>query len=450
MEVKDKIVVIDLGSSNVVVAVGTQTDEGKIHIDEITMNPVNGVINGEIRNIEDVPKAISEAVKSIEAQMGIKIGEAIVGVSGQSVKCASNSYYVFIGNDGEIKESDVMRLNDSMRDVQAPEGSKILKIIPQNYIINDREEVANPVGMFGNKLEANFNFVVCDNSVISRLEKALGKADIKVSRLEVNALASAQAVTLADERELGVAVVDIGAGTTDVTIYHNNNICYVGVIPIGSDCINKDIRSYGILERYVEELKTDHGSAMPEMESATQHIHVKGRTSRDPKEISCKTLASIIEARLIDIIDYVKGEIRESGYENKLSSGIVLTGGCAELRGIDSLFRRETGYDIRVGYADLYVDDSSVELTTDGRLSTAIGLMLSAVESGAAVKVEQIEPMGNISTPKEEVKATVEPPKEEKNEEKKEDDVNPEPKQGLLGKLSRKLTDWFEVVDENV
>lgn len=385
---RENIAVIDLGSANVVVMVGRTTDDGKIHIEELTMNPVEGVLAGEIKNIDAVPKAITEAVGEIERRLGSSISRAVVGISGQHIRCASNSYYVFIGNDGEIKEEDVARLNDSMRNVQAPESNVILHIAPQNYIINDTEESKNPVGMFGNKLQATFNFILGDKRAITLTEKAMSKVGIEIDKLCINAMASAEAVTLPDEKELGVAVVDIGAGTTDVCIYYDNTIRYVGIIPMGADSINKDIRSYGILERYVEEIKVNYGSADSEQESASTVIKVKGRTPRDPKEISFKTLSSIIEARMRDIIEYVMAEIKESGYENRLSSGIVLTGGGADLKGTEALVRRLTGMDVRIGMPDLYMDDDSIELTTDPRLSTAVGLLLSALQSGVEGSVD--------------------------------------------------------------
>lgn len=389
MENKNYVVAIDLGTSNVAVVVGSRGDDSKVHIEDFVIHEMQGVSHGEIKNIEQASKAIKEAVEEIEGRMGIKITEACAGISGEHIQCAKNSYYVYVGSDGEIGEADVQRLTDSMRNVQAPEGKKILHIIPQNYIVNDREEVVNPVGMFGQKLEATFTFILDENQILQRHEKALARLGIRQNRMFLNALVSSEAVALPDEKEIGVAVVDIGAGTVDVSIYYDNIVRYVGVIPMGAEAINRDIRAYGILERYVEELKVKHGSAVSENASAEKIIRVPGRTPRDPKEISFRNLASIIEARMLDIADYVMEEIKNSGYEGRLAAGLVLTGGGAMLKDLDVLFKNHTGMDVRIASAEVSVDDESADAALDPRLSTAIGILMKGFGQGRQSRVEK-------------------------------------------------------------
>ena len=450
MEKKNYIVAIDLGSSNVVAMAGSRGEEGKVHINDVAVKEVEGMMRGEIRNIESVAQSIKEAVAELEERLGIRISEAYTGISGQHIKCAKHSYYVFVGRDGEINREDVEKLNESMRNVHAPEGEKILHIIPQNYLIDSKEEVANPVGMFGRKLEATFNFVLGENVSVSRLEKALMKVGIRQVQMYINPLVSAEAVVLPDEQELGVAVIDIGAGTTDVTIYYDKIVRHVGVVPLGADAINKDIRSYGILERYVEDLKVKYGCAVAENVSAEKVIKVPGRTPREPKEISFRTLAAIIEARLQDIFDYVMEEIRLAGYENRLGAGIVLTGGCAQLHDIDQMVKNYTGLDVRIASPEMSVDEESVELADDARFSAAVGILKKGLENN---KGSNVEPMRRIPTSG--AGQAVAAPGLKGNQPAKDfTDDEPEPEEkkrkNPFSKLFRGITEIFDgVVDED-
>lgn len=385
MENKNYIVAIDLGSGNVAVAAGTMGADGKVRVEDVEVRESKGVSRGEVKNVEQAAQSVKEAVAAIEERLGITVSEAVTGISGSHVKCAKHPYYVHVaGKDGEISEEDVKKLNDSMRNVKAPDGYTLLHIIPQLYVVDDDEEVLDPVGMFGKTLGSTFNLIVGENNITSRLTKALQKVDIRQAKLFINSLATAEAVTFPDEKDLGVAVVDIGTGTTDVCIYHDGIVRYLGVIPMGAEAINKDIRSYGIMERYVEELKVKYGCALASMVDSEKLIKVPGRTPSDHKEISFKNLAAIIEARLFDIVDYVKDEIKDSGYEDKLSAGIVLTGGCSLLNAIKPMVEQRTGLEVRIACPDILVDDESKEKIADPRLSTVIGILAQALNGGVS------------------------------------------------------------------
>ena len=445
MERKSYTIAIDLGSSHVVAMAGFRGEEGKVHVDDVAVKEVEGMMHGEIRNIELVAKSIREVVSELEKRLGIRVSEAYTGISGQHIKCAKHSYHVFVGRDGEISKDDVEKLNESMRNVQAPEGEKILHIIPQHYIIDDRDEVPDPVGMFGRKLEATFHFVLGEHVPVSRLENALMRVGVRQVQMYINPLVTADAVVLPDEQELGVAVVDIGAGTTDVTIYHDKIVRHVGVIPLGAETINRDIRSYGILERYVEDLKVKYGSAVPDNTSAEKVIKVPGRT---PKEISFHTLAAIIEARLQDIFDFVMGEIRQAGYENRLTAGIVLTGGCAQLNDIDLMVKNYTRLDVRIALPDVCVDEASLELVDDARFATAVGILKKGIESGRTSNLGPVRPVrptiphigtgmgqgGAMPAPDALPDKTEEGGKKRKN---------------LFGKFTSSISDIFRVVDDD-
>ncbi len=381
MEIGDYIVAIDLGTNTVSAVVGTPMSNGKVRVIDCQIAPVQGMVRSEIKNIEQVAQSIKQTVEAIEARQNIKIAEAFAGVSGQHVRCVKYPYYVFVGRDGEIREEDVRQLHNSMANVQAPDGETIIQIIPQSYIV-DQEETSDPVGAFGNKLEATFNFVLGDSNAIARIKRALSRVEIRQSGLFLNAIASAEAVTTEEERQEGVAVVDIGGGTTDLTLFYKNIIRHVAIIPLGGNVINKDIRSYGILERHVENLKVKYGSALRDKAPSDKFITTPGLNARVPKEISFQNLAAIIEARMLDIIDYVMEQIKASGYADRLGAGVVLTGGSAQLKDLDVLFKNYTGIDVRVASPEAVLDEESVEEVRNAAYATAVGLLFKGMSGG--------------------------------------------------------------------
>ena len=211
----DYVVAIDLGTNTVVTVVGTKDEDGRIRIVDREVSPVQGMgmVRGEIKNIELVSQSIKATVVAIEQRQQIRITEAYAGVSGQHIRCVKHPYHVF-SRGGEIRQEDVQHLHDSMRNVPAPEGEKILQIIPQSYVVDDEEETSSPVGTFGTKLASTFNILLGDSTAISRVEMALKRGGIAPLGLFLNAVASAEAVLSEDEKQEGVAVIDIGGGTT--------------------------------------------------------------------------------------------------------------------------------------------------------------------------------------------------------------------------------------------
>ena len=396
-EKNEYVVAIDLGTSKVATLVGRSAGEGRVEVLASAMSDsLSGVVRGEIKNTEHISKAIRETIDQIETELGIAIGEAWVGVSGPYIKSSAHSGYIFIeNNDGEVREADVQRLNESMNHIQIPVGETIIHILPQEYTVDEEGGIREPAGMIGRKLEASFIIVTGDRNAISRVDKCLNKCNVRVAHHVLDPLASAEAVLVPDEKELGVCVVDLGGGTTDVCIYHDNLVRHAAIIPLGGNIINKDIRSYGILERRVEALKVRFGSAVGALERADKFITIPGLNARDPKEISCRNLASIIEARMLDIVDCVLLEIKKAGYQNRLGAGIVLTGGGALTRNLDVLFREHTPYDVRVAVPDTHVSEASAELVNSPTYSTAVGLLLqgaAAVSSRTGVEPARNRP----------------------------------------------------------
>ncbi len=387
---KNLLVAVDLGSSNLAIVAGSRGDDGKLTIAEKVVIPCEGVTRGEIRNIEQASKSIQQGITQLEEKLGVKVQEVFTGISGEHIRCMGKSYYVLVGGDDEIKKSHVQQLSDSMHNVKADDGEFIVHFMPQKYIINDSEQVSNPVGMFGQKLEATFNFLISNRNAASRLENALRRVNnTRQGKLYINALAAADAVTTPDERNMGVAVVDFGGGTTDICIYHEDLMRHIAVVPIGSNAVNNDLRAYGILEKYIEELKVKYACADAEQAPEDKFIKVPG-IGNSQKDVSFKNLALIAEARLTEIFRFVAREIEKSGYAGKLSAGIVLTGGGSLMKGIESLAQKTTGMAVRLGSATLPVDADSASLVADPALAAAVGILLKAIDEGRNPGVENI------------------------------------------------------------
>ena len=390
MERKNYTVAVDLGSSNVVVAVGEKVAEGRMDVASIVSKPVEGVNAGKIENIELVSRAIREAMSEAEEQLGIRITEAYAGISGDFVRCARHTDHVFVYDpQNGVNQKDVDALFDRMRTVQAPDDETIMERVPQNYVVDDNQEVKNPVGSFGKKLSSTFNFILCLRTPMQRLDMALKRLGIKMLGVTSNAIATAEAVLLPDEKEEGVAVVDIGGGVTDVAVYYRNVVRYIATIPMGAMAINRDIRTMSVPEKHVESLKQKYGSAVADLAPEDKLIRVNGRTAREAKDILLRNLATVIEARATDIAEFVLQEIRDSGYAGKLAYGIVLTGGSAKLKDVDELFRRVTGMDVRIASAETGVAEESKEKVADPAYATAVGILLKGAEQGACAVIER-------------------------------------------------------------
>lgn len=389
MERKNYIVAVDLGSSSVRVAVGEKTDGGLMEIACVVSKPVEGVRAGKIENIELVSQAVCEAFGEVEEQLGIHITEAYAGISGDFVRCARHTDHVFVYDpQNGVNQKDVDALFDRMRNVQAPDDETIMERVPQNYAVDDDREVRNPVGSFGKKLSSTFNFILCQRTPMQRLEMALKRLGIRTLGIIPDALATPESVLLPDEKEEGIAVVDVGAGVTDVTVYYRNVVRYVVSIPMGASAINRDIRTLSVPEKHVESLKRKYGSAVAELASDEKLIRVNGRTAREAKDILLRNLATVIEARATDIAEFVLQEIRDSGYADKLAYGIVLTGGSAALKDLDELFRRVTKMDVRVALPETGITEASKERVADPACATVVGLLLRGAAQGGCAFIE--------------------------------------------------------------
>ncbi len=372
-------VAVDLGESSVVAVAGCSGVDGSIHIGAVAKRSTCGIKVGRIENIAQINDALSGVVAELESRLNVEIQHAYGGISGEFVRCDHHAESILVAepNTG-VTASDVMALHTLMRGVVAPEDDRILEYLPENYIVDNRADIKNPVGAFGHSLSSNFIFTLCDKEAIKRLNLAFIQSGISMKSCFANSVVAAEAVLTAEERESGVAVVDLGEGVTNVAIYSRGVLRYMVSIPIGGAAINHDICSLMIKESNVESIKRENGCAIAALADEGS-VQVAGRTTRDNKSIPIYNIAVAIESRLTDIIVFVLREIRDAGYENRLPYGIVLTGGGANMRSIEELFRRETALDVRIATPEEHIDDDSVELVNMPDYSTVIGILMRGI-----------------------------------------------------------------------
>ncbi len=381
---KKYIVAVDVGSSEVVVAVGSVADDGKMNIEAIVAEPTEGMAAGLVDNSQIVGKALSAARARAEQIAGVAITDAYVTLSGKFVRCARYTDHVFVeNNENCISQRDLNALRERMRNVKAADGEMIMDFFPLCYKGDSGAEMKNPVGCYSKQLSSTYNFILCDNTAKDRLRHVFLDAGIKIRELYAGASVVAESIVTSEEMDEGIAVVDIGSGVTDVAIYYGGVLCYMASIPMGGSAVNADIRVYNgyIPPKVVEKLKCQCGSAVVDL-TPDDMIHVQSR-SRTIKPIPRLNLASVIEARMTDIAEYVWGEIRDAGYAKKLTAGIVITGGVANLKNVAELFQRVTGQETRVACAEIGVASDSFEKVASPNLTLAVSLLLRGARIGA-------------------------------------------------------------------
>lgn len=382
------VIAVDVGSSNVVVAVGTVAEGGVLNIETVVSEPTEGVSAGMVDNSKSVGMALRRARERAEKEAGITITDAYVGISGKFVRSARYTDHVFVEDvDNCISQRDVNALMERMRNVKAADGEVIMDLFPISYRGDTGAEMKNPVGCYSKQLSSTYNFILCEHMAKDRLRRVFLDAGIKIKGMFANGAVVADSVVSTDEKEEGVAVVDIGGGVTDVAIYYGGALRHVVSIPIGGSAVNGDIRAYGIPEKQVEKLKTRYGSAVVAL-TPDDIIQVRS-SSRSLKSILRLNLAAVIEARMTDIAEYVWNEIREAGFAKKLSAGIVLTGGGAALKNADELFHRVTGQDVRVACAEMGVATESLEKVASPAFTLAVSILIDGAQVGPC-------PVGNV------------------------------------------------------
>ncbi len=376
------VAAIDIGTTKIVSIVGQKKENGKLEVLGLSRAPSKGVKRGVVLNIEETVNAIQSTVEDVQLRSGIMFSNVYVGIAGQHIKSVRNRGYINRDSrDEEITKEDIIKLIEDMYKIPIDVGEEIIHVLPQNFIVDNETGVKNPIGMSGRRLEANFHIVIGQVASAKNIEKCVNRVGLKINELILEPLASSEAVLTEDEKEAGVALVDIGGGTTDVAVYYDSIVRHTAVIPFGGNVVTKDIKEgCAILNRQAESLKIQFGSALGDIAPEDKVVTIPGISGRDPKEISFKSLAYIIQSRMEEIIDAVAFEIENSGYYEKLSGGIVLTGGGALLRHLPQLVKFKTGMDVRIGFPNEHLTGEVSDDINHPMYSTSIGLVLKGYE----------------------------------------------------------------------
>lgn len=376
------VAAIDIGTTKIVAIVGQLNENGKLDVLGMSKTPSTGVKRGVVLNIEETVNAIRSTIEEVQKQANIHIKDVFVGIAGQHIKSVKNRGYLNIGpNRDEITRDDIDALITDMHKIPIDLGEEIIHVLPQNYIVDHETGVKNPVGMSGRRLEANFHIVIGEIASAKNIEKCVNRTGLHVNQLILEPLASSSAVLTDDEKEAGVALVDIGGGTTDVAVYYDEVIRHTAVIPFGGNVVTLDVKEgCSILNKQAEALKTQFGSALGDLAPEDKVVTIPGISGREPKEISFKSLAYIIQSRMEEIIDAVMFEIENSGCLEKLSAGIVLTGGGAMLKHLPQLVKFRTGLDVRLGFPSEYLASNSLADINQPMYSTSVGLLLQGMQ----------------------------------------------------------------------
>jgi cell division protein FtsA len=394
MDLSENIVVgLDIGTTKIVCMVGRKNEFNKIEVLGIGKSESLGVTRGVVSNIEKTVSAIREAVEEAEDNAGVNIRVVNVGIAGQHIKSLQHrGVHTRKSAADEINQLDIDALIEDMYKLVMQPGEEIIHVLPQEYIVDNEQGIKEPIGMSGVRLEANFHIITGQISAAKNIHRCVTKADLEVDDLILEPLASAEAVLSDEEKEAGVALVDIGGGTTDIAIFHEGIIRHTAVIPFGGNIITEDIKTgCTIMKKQAEQLKVKFGSALGSESQANEIVCIPGLRGRDPREISVKNLAHIIQARMEEIIEQVYYEIKNSGFEKQLIGGIVLTGGGAMLKNISQLTEYLTGMDTRVGHPTEHVANS--EGVTNPIYATSVGLIIKGFE-----KLEKSVAKPNVTT----------------------------------------------------
>ncbi len=373
---------LDIGTTKIACIVGRKNEQGKIEILGMGKSRSDGVSRGVVANIQKTVESIKAAVKEAEDSAGVDIGTVNVGIAGQHIRSMQHRGMKMRESlEEEITQTDIDLLIDETYRLVMPPGEEIIHVLPQEYIVDNEQGIRDPIGMSGIRMEANFHIISGQVTAARNINKCVHRAGLNVTELILEPLASADAVLSHEEKEAGVVLVDIGGGTTDIAIFFDNIIRHTAVIPFGGNVVTEDIRQgCGIMRDQAELLKTKFGSALAAENKDNEVVCIPGLRGREPKEISLRTLAEIIQSRMEEIMEHVYFEIRNSGMEKQLIAGVVLTGGGAQLKHLKQLVEYMTGMSTRIGYPNEHITKSNVEDVTSPLHATGVGLVMKGFD----------------------------------------------------------------------
>jgi len=376
---------LDIGTTKIVAMSGVKNEYDKTQILGQGKSVSLGVHRGVVNNITQTIQSIQQAIQEAEQSSGEKISSVTVGIAGQHIRSLQHSDYITRANSElVIDEGDIERLINQVHKLVMLPGEEIIHVLPQEFKVDGQAEIKEPIGMYGGRLEANFHVVVGQVSSIRNIGRCIKSAGLDLEGITLEPLASANAVLSSEEKEAGVALIDIGGGTTDLAIFRDGIIRHTAVVPFGGNVITEDIKEgCSIIEKQAELLKIKFGSAWPGENKDNEIVSIPGLRGRDPKEITLKNLSKIIHARVVEIIEQVYVEIKNYGHEEqkkKLIAGIVLTGGGSQLKHLKQLVEYITGMDTRVGYPNEHLAGDSDKEITSPLFATSVGLVMDGLQ----------------------------------------------------------------------
>jgi cell division protein FtsA len=375
---KKMIVGLDIGTSKVVAIVGEIGPDGEIEIVGIGSHPSKGMKKGVVVNIESTVQSIQRAVEEAELMAGCQIHSVYVGIAGSHIR-SLNSHGIVAIKDREVYAHDLERVIDAAQAVAIPADQKILHILPQEYVIDNQEGIKEPMGMSGVRLEAKVHLVTCAVNAAQNIEKCIRRCGLEVEEIILEQLASSYAVLTDDERELGVCLVDIGGGTTDIAIFTDGSIRHTGVIPIAGDQVTNDIAmALRTPTQHAEEIKIRYACALTQLAGADETIKVPSVGDRAPRDLSRQALAEVVEPRYDELFTLVQAELRRSGYEDQVPAGIVLSGGTSKMEGVVELAEEIFHMPVRVGYP--HSVKGLNDIVRNPIYATSVGLLLYGAE----------------------------------------------------------------------
>lgn len=368
------IVGLDIGTSKVVAIVGEVAGDGSIEVVGIGSHPSKGMKKGVVVNIESTVQSIQRAVDEAELMAGCQIHSVYVGIAGSHIR-SLNSHGIVAIKDQEVLSQDLERVIDAARAVAIPADQKVLHVLPQEYVIDNQEGIKEPQGMSGVRLEAKVHLVTCAVNAAQNIEKCIRRCGLEVEEIILEQLASSYSVLTDDERELGVCLVDIGGGTTDIAIFTEGSIRHTGVIPIAGDQVTNDIAmALRTPSQHAEEIKIRYACALTQLAGADQTIKVPSVGDRPPRDLSRQSLAEVVEPRYDELFTLIQAELRRSGFEDLIPSGIVLTGGTSKMEGAAELAEEIFHMPVRVGYPQSI--EGLADIVRNPVYATAVGLLL--------------------------------------------------------------------------
>lgn len=399
---------IDIGTSKVAALVGRRNQFGKIEILGIGNCPSFGVQRGVVINIAKTVESIKKAVMYAEQQSGIKFRKVHVGIAGQHIKSLQHrGILTRNNNDTWISNEDIQKLKNEMYKLALPPGDRILHVLPQEYIVDNEPGIySEPIGMMGIRLEGNFHIITGAETAIQNIERCIHIAGLEVASIELEPLASADAVLTKEELEGGVCLVDIGGGTTDIAIFENFVIRHTAVIPFGGNIITEDLKDFKILKDQAEVLKKNYGSAIPFDGLKNQHVSIQGEGSRSigTREVNLLAVSKVISARVKEILAHVAYQIKLSNFERKLIGGIVLTGGGSQLKHLAQLTEAETGQCARLGLPREHLASTKMTDVDSPIYATGIGLLIRGFKLRDEEMLDRDNTFQTQETPAKEIK----------------------------------------------